>query len=101
MTHPAKSRVRSWAASRTTPCPEPPTYWCCGEPPGPRKAKPAARGLLASGITGGITTGATGRGGRLKAGDLLAEAREQLGEEAPPPSAMGTITVTSTEGLPP
>ncbi|WP_260859955.1 DUF1490 family protein [Streptomyces cupreus] len=57
------------------------------------KAKPAARRLLVSGIAGGITTGrwlgeATEEA-RLRAGDLLAEAREQMGEEAPPPSAVG------------
>ncbi len=58
------------------------------------KAKPAARRLLVSGIAGGITTGrrlgAATEEARLKAGDLLAEARERLGEEAPPPSAVGT-----------
>ncbi|WP_246884703.1 DUF1490 family protein [Streptomyces sp. GESEQ-4] len=57
------------------------------------KAKPVARRLLVSGIAGGITTGRrlgeTAEEARLKAGDLLAEAREQLGEEAPPPSAVG------------
>ncbi|MER5220047.1 DUF1490 family protein [Streptomyces flaveus] len=57
------------------------------------KAKPAARRLLVSGIAGGITTGRrlgeAAEEARLKAGDLLAEAREQLGEEAPPPSAVG------------
>ncbi|CAM5244045.1 hypothetical protein SCALM49S_02435 [Streptomyces californicus] len=48
------------------------------------KAKPAARRLLVSGIAGGITTRARlGRAAeaRLKAGDLLAEAKEQLGED--------------------
>jgi hypothetical protein len=57
------------------------------------KAKPAARRLLVSGIAGGITTGrrlgAAAEEARLKAGDLLAEARDQLGEEALPPSAVG------------
>ncbi|MBV7697563.1 DUF1490 family protein [Streptomyces sp. TRM70350] len=60
---------------------------------GAAKAKPSARRLLVSGIAGGITTGrrlgAAAEEARLKAGDLLAEAREQLGEEAPPPSAVG------------
>jgi hypothetical protein len=56
-------------------------------------AKAAARKLLVNGIAGGITTGRrlgeAAEEARLKAGDLLAEAREQLGEEARPPSAVG------------
>ncbi|MFI1354147.1 DUF1490 family protein [Streptomyces sp. NPDC020898] len=57
------------------------------------KTKPAVRRLLVGGIAGGITTGRrlgeAAEEARLKAGDLLAEARESLGEEATPPSAVG------------
>ncbi|MER7110520.1 DUF1490 family protein [Streptomyces sp. NPDC000229] len=56
-------------------------------------AKPAARRALVNGMAGGIVAGrrlgAAAEEARLKAGDLLAEARQQLGEEAPPPSAVG------------
>ncbi|MFI8460964.1 DUF1490 family protein [Kitasatospora sp. NPDC085464] len=54
-------------------------------------AKPAARRLLVNGIAGGIVAARWLSGAaeeaRLKAGDVLAEARSSLGEEAPPPSA--------------
>ncbi|WP_236242302.1 DUF1490 family protein [Streptomyces sp. CC228A] len=55
-------------------------------------AKPAARKALVGGLAGGIVAGrwlseATEEA-RLKAGDMLAEARTSLGEEAPPPSAV-------------
>ncbi|MER7000871.1 DUF1490 family protein [Streptomyces sp. NPDC000410] len=55
-------------------------------------AKPAARKALVSGLAGGIVAGrwlaeATEEA-RLKAGDVLAEARTSLGEEVPPPSAV-------------
>ncbi|MET8541215.1 DUF1490 family protein [Kitasatospora sp. NPDC004799] len=58
------------------------------------KAGPAARRALVNGIAGGIVAGRWISGAaeeaRLKAGDMLAEARSTLGEEAPPPSAVGT-----------
>ncbi|MGW7088962.1 DUF1490 family protein [Streptomyces sp. NPDC054871] len=55
-------------------------------------AKPAARKALIGGIAGGIVASrwvaeATEEA-RLKAADVLAEARTSLGEEAPPPSAV-------------
>ncbi|MFD0267775.1 DUF1490 family protein [Streptomyces sp. NPDC127106] len=55
-------------------------------------AKPAARKALISGLAGGIVASrwlaeATEEA-RLKAGDMLAEARSSLGEEVPPPSAV-------------
>ncbi|MGW0734011.1 DUF1490 family protein [Streptomyces sp. NPDC002851] len=58
------------------------------------KAKPAARKTLVSGLAGGIVAGrwlgSAAEEARLKAGDMLAEARSSLGEEAPPPSAVDT-----------
>lgn len=54
--------------------------------------KPIARKALVSGIAGGIVAGrwlgSAAEEARLKAGDMLAEARSSLGEEAPPPSAV-------------
>ncbi|MGW0840708.1 DUF1490 family protein [Streptomyces sp. NPDC002787] len=56
------------------------------------RVKPAARralvGGLASGIVAGRWLGSAAEEARLKAGDMLAEARSSLGEEAPPPSAV-------------
>ncbi|MBT2509503.1 DUF1490 family protein [Streptomyces sp. ISL-98] len=56
------------------------------------EAKPAARKALVGGIAGGIVAGrwlaSAAEEARLKAGDMLAEARTTLGEEAPPPSAV-------------
>ncbi|WP_058041010.1 DUF1490 family protein [Streptomyces roseifaciens] len=58
------------------------------------EAKPAARKALVGGIAGGIVAGrwlaSAAEEARLKAGDMLAEARTTLGEEASPPSAVGT-----------
>jgi hypothetical protein len=58
------------------------------------KAKPAARRTLVSGLAGGIVAarwlGSAAEEARLKAGDMMAEARSSLGEEAPPPSAVDT-----------
>ncbi|WP_030214513.1 DUF1490 family protein [Streptomyces bikiniensis] len=55
-------------------------------------AKPAARKALVGGLAGGIVAGrwlsSAAEEARLKAGDMLAEARTSLGEEAPPPSAV-------------
>jgi hypothetical protein len=57
------------------------------------RAKPTARKALVSGLAGGIVAGrwlgSAAEEARLKAGDMLAEARSSLGEEAPPPSAVG------------
>ncbi|MFJ7909123.1 DUF1490 family protein [Kitasatospora sp. NPDC096204] len=57
-------------------------------------AKPAARRMLVNGIAGGLVAGRWISGAaeeaRLKAGDMLAEARSSLGEEVPPPSAAST-----------
>ncbi|MFF8841987.1 DUF1490 family protein [Streptomyces sp. NPDC015127] len=54
--------------------------------------KPAARKALVGGIAGGIVAGrwlgSAAEEARLKAGDMMAEARSSLGEEAPPPSAV-------------
>jgi hypothetical protein len=58
---------------------------------GPR-ARPAARRTVVGGLAGGIVAarwlGSAAEEARLKAGDMLAEARSSLGEEAPPPSAV-------------
>lgn len=58
------------------------------------KARPAARKAVVGGIAGGIVAarwlGSAAEEARLKAGDMLAEARSSLGEEAPPPSAVDT-----------
>lgn len=55
-------------------------------------AKPAARKALVGGLAGGIVASrwlsSAAEEARLQAGDLLAEARTSLGEEAPPPSAV-------------
>ncbi|MEW2368046.1 DUF1490 family protein [Streptomyces sp. NPDC006656] len=55
-------------------------------------AKPAARKALVGGIAGGIVASrwlaSATEEARLKAGDVLAEARTSLGEEVPPPSAV-------------
>ncbi|MFF8828667.1 DUF1490 family protein [Streptomyces sp. NPDC015131] len=59
---------------------------------------PAVRKAAVGGIAGGIVAGrwltSAAEEARLKAGDLLAEARTSLGEEAPPPSA---VTVEGPE----
>ncbi|MBB6414579.1 DUF1490 family protein [Streptomyces sp. AK010] len=56
------------------------------------RVRPAARRGVVSGIAGGIVAarwlGSAAEEARLKAGDMVAEARESLGEEAPPPSAV-------------
>lgn len=56
------------------------------------EAKPAARKALVGGIANGIVAGrwvaSATEEARLKAADMLAEARTTLGEEAPPPSAV-------------
>ncbi|MWA16220.1 DUF1490 family protein [Streptomyces sp. BA2] len=56
------------------------------------EAKPAARKALVGGIANGIVAGrwvaSAAEEARLKAGDMLAEARTTLGEEVPPPSAV-------------
>lgn len=55
-------------------------------------AAPAARKALVSGLAGGIVASrwlaSAAEEARLKAGDMLAEARTTLGEEVPPPSAV-------------
>ncbi|MGW0552248.1 DUF1490 family protein [Streptomyces altiplanensis] len=55
-------------------------------------AKPVARKALIGGIANGIVAGrwvaSAAEEARLKAGDMLAEARTSLGEEVPPPSAV-------------
>lgn len=55
-------------------------------------AQPAARKALVSGLAGGIVASrwlsSAAEEARLKAGDMLAEARTSLGEEVPPPSAV-------------
>ncbi|MEU7383305.1 DUF1490 family protein [Streptomyces sp. NPDC042207] len=54
--------------------------------------QPAVRKALVGGITRGIVAGrwiaSAAEEARLKAGDMIAEARTTLGEEAPPPSAV-------------
>ncbi|MEU7278033.1 DUF1490 family protein [Streptomyces sp. NPDC045431] len=54
--------------------------------------KPVARKAVVGGLAGGIVAGrwlgSAAEEARLKAGDMLAEARSSLGEEAPPPSAV-------------
>ncbi|GGT15373.1 DUF1490 family protein [Streptomyces purpureus] len=56
------------------------------------EAKPAARKAVVGGIANGIVAGrwlaSAAEEARLKAGDMLAEARTTLGEEVPPPSAV-------------
>jgi hypothetical protein len=56
------------------------------------EGKPAARKALVGGIANGIVAGrrlaSAAEETRLKAGDMLAEARTTLGEEARPPSAV-------------
>ncbi|MEU6665627.1 DUF1490 family protein [Streptomyces sp. NPDC046727] len=53
----------------------------------------AARKAVVSGIASGIVAGrwlaSAAEEARLRAGDMIAEARTSLGEEAPPPSAVG------------
>ncbi|MFF8610466.1 DUF1490 family protein [Streptomyces sp. NPDC015346] len=55
-------------------------------------ARPAARKALVGSIAGGIVAGrwiaSAAEEARLKAGDVVAEARTTLGEEVPPPSAV-------------
>ncbi|MFD4830695.1 DUF1490 family protein [Streptomyces uncialis] len=55
-------------------------------------AKPVARKAVVQGIAGGIVAGrwlaSAAEEARLKAGDVVAEARDTLDEEAPPPSAV-------------
>ncbi|QES47776.1 hypothetical protein DEJ50_08090 [Streptomyces venezuelae] len=55
-------------------------------------AQPAARKALVSGLASGIVASrwlsSAAEEARLKAGDMLAEARTSLGEEVPPPSAV-------------
>lgn len=55
-------------------------------------AKPAARKALVGGLAGGIVASRwlaeAAEEARLKAGDVMAEARTSLGEEVPPPSAV-------------
>ncbi|MFD7626025.1 DUF1490 family protein [Streptomyces sp. NPDC059851] len=55
-------------------------------------AAPTARKALVGGIAGGIVASrwlnSAAEEARLKAGDMLAEARTSLGEEVPPPSAV-------------
>ncbi|MGW0364744.1 DUF1490 family protein [Streptomyces sp. NPDC002990] len=62
-------------------------------------AKPAVRKALVGGLASGIVASrwvATAtEEARLKAGDILAEARTSLGEEVPPPSA---VTVEHDHG---
>ncbi|MGW0389975.1 DUF1490 family protein [Streptomyces sp. NPDC003042] len=57
-------------------------------------ARPAARKAVVGGLAGGIVAGrwlsSAAEEARLKAGDMLAEARGTLGEEVPPPSAVAT-----------
>jgi hypothetical protein len=52
--------------------------------------RPAAReavvGVIASGLVAGRRLEAAAEDTRLRAGDLVAEARARLGEEAPPPA---------------
>ncbi|MGP3975855.1 DUF1490 family protein [Streptomyces sp. 8N114] len=56
------------------------------------KVKPVARRALVNGLAGGIVSGrwlgSAAEEARLKAGDMVAEARSSLGEEAAPPSAV-------------
>lgn len=56
------------------------------------EVRPAARKAVVGGLAGGMVAGrrlaSAAEEARLKAGDLLAEARGTLGEEAPPPSAV-------------
>ncbi|WP_455361394.1 DUF1490 family protein [Streptomyces sp. SYSU K21746] len=55
--------------------------------------KPAARKALVGSVAGGIVAGrwvaSAAEEARLKAGDVVAEARGTLGEEAPSPSVVG------------
>ncbi|MER7661546.1 MULTISPECIES: DUF1490 family protein [unclassified Streptomyces] len=55
-------------------------------------AKPVARKAVVGGLAGGIVASRwlneAAEEARLKAGDVLAEARTSLGEEVPPPSAV-------------
>ncbi|MEU9317349.1 DUF1490 family protein [Streptomyces sp. NPDC048295] len=59
--------------------------------PGPRQglARRRARKALAGGLSGGIVASrwlsSAAEEARLRAGDMLGEARTSLGEEAPPP----------------
>jgi hypothetical protein len=59
-------------------------------------AKPAARKALVGGLAGGIVASRwvaeAAEEARLKAGDMLAEARTSLGEEVPPPAAVQVET---------
>lgn len=62
-------------------------------------AKPVVRKALVGGLAGGIVASrwlaSATEEARLKAGDVLAEARTSLGEEVPPPSA---VTVEHDHG---
>ncbi|GAA0448835.1 DUF1490 family protein [Streptomyces olivaceiscleroticus] len=58
------------------------------------QAKPAARKAVVGGVAQGIRAGrwlaSAAEEARLKAGDVLADARTSLGEEVPPPSEVAT-----------
>ncbi|MEW2634222.1 DUF1490 family protein [Streptomyces sp. NPDC048389] len=57
-------------------------------PDGTSAARKAVVGGVAGGIVAGRRLSSAAEEARLKAGDVLAEARTALGEEAPPPSAV-------------
>ncbi|AWI28426.1 DUF1490 family protein [Streptomyces tirandamycinicus] len=57
-------------------------------PDGTSAARKALVGGIASGIVAGRWLASATEEARLKAGDMVAEARTTLGEEAPPPSAV-------------
>ncbi|MET8678124.1 DUF1490 family protein [Streptomyces sp. NPDC004647] len=63
------------------------------------EVKPVARKALVGGLANGIVAGrwlaSAAEEARLKAGDVVAEARTSLGEEAPPPSA---VTIEGNHG---
>lgn len=57
-------------------------------PDGTPAVRKAVVGSIAGGIVAGRWLSSAAEEARLKAGDMLAEARTSLGEEAPPPSAV-------------